>query len=194
MAKRSHLLLGVAAAAAVLTTGASAATVNGTLKITITGTLSVAGTGYTAANCNALALLIPAIDNAATLSGAGLLSWLYSADQSANAHAAFGVMGIGGSTPGSSVTGVPPNPATGAVGSVSGFTCVITVPYTFTNATAAGTENIAIMYNASASDPGAYYPTFAPPKYPGGHTRQLMQVKLPPANGTVTNLSANVKL
>lgn len=189
MAKRSHLLLGVAAAVAVLTTGASAGPVTGTLKITLTGTLAVAGTGYTAANCKAYALLIPATPSTTTLSAAGLLSWLYSADQSANAHAGFGT-----STAGSSVTGVPPNPGTGFAGSVTGFTCVVSVPYDFTNGT--GSEDIAVMYEVSVSDGAPCVTGYCPvaPKYPGGHTRQVMQVKAPPTNGGVTNLSASLRM
>ena len=187
MAGLSHLLLSVASAVAIVTTAANAGTVNGTLKITLTGTLSVAGTGYTAANCRAYAVLIPSITNATTLSAAGLLSWLYSADQSANAHAGFD-----STTAGSSVTGVKPGPNTS--GSVTGFTCVIQVPYTFTNAT--GSESIAVMYDVSVADGGVcavgYCPT--PSKYPGGHTRQVMQIAVPPANGGVTNLSASLKM
>ena len=70
------------------------------------------------------------------------------------------------------------------------------MPYTFTDAV--GGQSIAVMYDVSASD-GApcnkvvgYCP--AAPTYPGGHTRQVMQIDLPPPNGGVINLSANLKL
>ena len=71
---------------------------------------------------------------------------------------------------------------------------MIQVPYTFTNAT--GSESIAVMYDVSVADGGVcavgYCPT--PSKYPGGHTRQVMQIAVPPANGGVTNLSASLKM
>ena len=187
MAKLRHVLLSVVSAAAIWSTEASAAEVNGTLKLTLTGTLKVAGTGYTAINCKAYTVLIPSTSSAVTLGAAGVLSWLYSADQSANAHAGFAY-----STVGSSVTGVKPtgsNP-----GSVTAFTCAVDVPYTFTDA--GGTQNIAVMYDVTASDNApcstGYCPS--PPKYPGGHTRQVQQIALPPASpGTIT-LSASLKL
>jgi hypothetical protein len=178
--------LGVGAAVALLLTPASAAIVNGTVKLTLTGTLRVAGTGYTGINCKAYAVLIPSTDS--SVSAADVLSWLYSADQSANAHAGFDY-----STPGSSVTGTAPIPPSNA-GSVTGFTCLVDVPYNFTNAV--GGQSIAVMYEVTASDKSpcvtGYCPS--PPTYPGGHTRQVMQVAAPPSNGGVINLTAHLKL
>lgn len=189
MRKLRHVLLGLLSAAAVLSAEANAATVNGTLKLTLTGTLRVAGTGYTTVDCKAYAVLIPTTDSSVTVSAAGLLSWLYSGDQSANAHAGFNY-----STAGSSVTGTKPIQGSSA-GSVTGFTCVISVPYTFTDAAGSG-QSLAVMYEVQASDPGYLFPpTYNfPPTYPGGHTRQVQQIALPPANGTVTSLSAHLKL
>ncbi len=188
MAKLHHVLLSVFAATAVLSMAANAATVNGTLKLTLTGTLNVAGSGYTTVNCKAYAVLIPTTTSAATLSAAGILSWLYSADQSSNAHAGFDY-----STAGSSVIGVTPVSPTNP-GNVSGFTCVLNVPYTFTNAT--GGESIAVMYDVNVSDGMPCVIGYCPaaPKYPGGHSRQIMQIALPPQNGGAINLSASLKM
>jgi len=179
MANLRHVLLSVVAAAAIWSTEANAADVNGTLKLTLTGTLRVTGTGYTAINCKAYTVLIPSTSVNVTLSAAGLLSWLYSADQSANAHAGFDY-----ATAGSSVTGVKPTSSN--PGSVTGFTCLVDVPYTFTDAV--GAQSIAVMYDVTASDNGF------PPKYPGGHTRQVQQIALPPTNGGVITVSASLKL
>jgi hypothetical protein len=123
------------------------------------------------------------------VSAAGVLSWLFTGDQSANAHAGFDY-----STAGSSVTGTKPVQGSSA-GSVTPFTCVVNVPYTFTDAAGSG-QSLAVMYEVQASDNascGTGYCPF-PPKYPGGHTRQVQQIALPPANGTVTSLSVNLKL
>ena len=122
--KASHLFLSVVSAAAILSTEAGAAEVNGTLSLTLTGTLRIAGTGYTTANCKAYAVLIPSTQNTVTVSAAGLLSWLYSADQSANAHAGFDYV-----TAGSAITGVKPVQGSSA-GTVTAFTCAVHVPYT----------------------------------------------------------------
>ncbi len=99
MEKLRCIFLSVMSAAAILSTEAGAAEVNGTLSLTLTGTLRIAGTGYTTANCKAYAILIPSTQNSVTVSAAGLLSWLYSADQSANAHVGFDYV-----TAGSSIT------------------------------------------------------------------------------------------
>ena len=120
--------LGVVSAAALLSTEVSAETINGVVQITLTGTLRLAGTGYTTVDCSAHVVLIPTTASTVTLSAAGLLSWLSSAYQSANAHTGFDY-----STAGSSISGVAPNPPSNA-GSVTGFTCMVRVPYTFTNA------------------------------------------------------------
>ena len=124
MAKLRHVVLSVVSAAAILSTEAGAAEVNGTLSLTLTGTLRIAGTGYTTANCKAYAVLIPSTQNTVTVSAAGLLSWLYSADQSANAHAGFDYV-----TAGSAITGVKPVQGSSA-GTVTAFTCAVHVPYT----------------------------------------------------------------
>ena len=134
MMKLQKVLFSVLSAAAVLSTDANAASLSGTLTLTLTGTLRVVGTGYTAANCSATAALIPTISSTETLGGAGLLSWLLSADQSAKAHAGFDY-----STSGSSVSGVKPIPGSSA-GNVTGFKCVVNVPYTFTNPAGRGID------------------------------------------------------
>jgi hypothetical protein len=187
MGKLRHVLLSVVSAAAIWSTGAQAAEVNGTLKLTLTGTLRVAGTGYTTINCKAYTVLIPSTSGNLTLSAAGVLSWLYSADQSANAHAGFDY-----STAGSSITGV--KPAGSNPGSATGFTCLVDVPYTFTNAI--GGESIAVMYDVTASDNSPCAAGYCPsaPKYPGGHTRQVQQIALPPTNGGVINVAASLRL
>lgn len=189
MSKLRHVFLGLLSAAAVWSTEANAQTVNGTLKLTLTGTLRVAGTGYTVVNCKAYAVLIPTTASTETVSAAGVLSWLFSADQSANAHAGFDY-----STAGSSVTGTKPVQGSSA-GSVTAFTCVVNVPYTFTDAAGSG-QSLAVMYEVQASDNStcaAGYCPF-PPTYPGGHTRQVQQIAVPPADGAVTSLSAHLKL
>jgi len=108
----------------------------------------VPGTGYTTANCKAYAVLIPSTQSTVTVGAAGLLSWLYSADQSANAHAGFDY-----STAGSSVTRIKPIQGKSA-GTVTAFTCVVHVPYTFTDAV--GGQSIAVMYDVTASDNSPY--------------------------------------
>lgn len=191
MKKLVHLFLSVVSAAALLSTEASASVINGTVNLTLTGTLRVPGTGYTKVDCKAFAVLIPTTDATVSLGAAGVLAWLYSADQSANAHAGFATQFGGYSTAGSSVTGNPPS-STNA-GTVTAFTCSVHVPYTFTDAV--GGQSVAVMYEVSASDSGGPIGnTLSPPTYPGGHTRQVMQIALPPANGGVINLSAHLKL
>jgi len=141
----------------------------------------VPGTGYTTANCKAYAVLIPSTQSTVTVGAAGLLSWLYSADQSANAHAGFDY-----STAGSSVTRIKPIQGKSA-GTVTAFTCVVHVPYTFTDAV--GGQSIAVMYDVTASDNSPYVSGYGstgygfPPTYPGGHARQIMQIALPPSDG-----------
>jgi hypothetical protein len=188
MVELRYFLLSVLSAVAAMSTHANAQEVNGALKLTLNGTLRVEGTGYTTANCKAYAVLIPTTNSAVTVGGAGLLSWLYNADQSSNAHAGFDY-----TTGGSSITGVKPVPPTSA-GRVSGFTCVVNVPYTFTNAV--GGQSIAVMYDVSVSDGSPCATGYCPfpPKYPGGHSRQVMQIAVPPSNGGVINLSANLKM
>ncbi len=188
MKKLHHVFLSIVSAAAILSTQAGATEVNGTLKLTLTGTLRVAGTGYTVANCKAYAVLIPTTDSSVTLGAAGLLSWLYSGVQSANAHAGFDY-----STAGSSVTGIKPVPGSTA-GTVTAFTCALAVPYTFTNPI--GGQSMAVMYEVTATDGSSCATGYCPfpPTYPGGHTRQIMQIAVPPADPGSIVLSAKVKL
>jgi|SRR5271165_4514255 len=146
------------------------------------------GHGYTTVDCKAYAVLIPTTPGTVTLSGAGVLSWLYSADQSANAHAGFDY-----STAGSSVTGIKPIQGSSA-GTVTAFICAVHVPYTFTNAV--GGQSMVVMYDVTASDNSpcvAGYCPF-PPTYPGGHARQVMQIATPPADGGTIEVSAHPKL
>jgi hypothetical protein len=188
MKKLRYMFYGVVSAAAILSTQASAEEVTGTLTLTLKGTLRVAGTGYTTVNCKAYAVLIPSTDSSVAVGAAGLLSWLYSGDQSANAHAGFDY-----STPGSSVTGIKPVPNSSA-GTVTAFTCVVHVPYTFTNAV--GGQSIAVMYDATATDNSPCVTGYCafPPTYPGGHARQVMQIAAPPSNGGKIDLTASLKL
>ena len=186
MKKLSYsLFLGVAAAAAIVSAAVGATVVNGTLNLTLNGTLRVAGTGYTTVNCTAHAILIPSTDSAVTVGAAGLLSWLSTADQSANAHAGFDY-----STTGSSVTGIKPVEGS-TVGTVTAFTCVVHVPYRFTDSV--GGQSILVLYDVTASDNGSVFPS-SPPTYPGGHTRQVMQIAAPPSDGGTIGLSTTLKL
>ena len=179
--------LGFISAAAFLATEASADTVNGVAVVNLNGTLRVAGTGYTTIDCKAYVVLIPTTTNTVTLTTAGVLSWLYSGDQSASAHVGFDY-----STAGSSITGVKPSSA--SPGSVTGFLCNIRVPYTFTNAV--GGQSLAVMYEIKAKDnsPCAVGYCPFPPTYPGGHAREMMQIVAPPSNGSSISLSAQPRL
>jgi hypothetical protein len=185
-----HLALicsGFISAAALLTTEASAETVNGVAVVNLTGGLRVAGTGYTTVDCKAYVLLIPTTTNTVTLTTAGVLSWLYSGDQSASAHVGFDYL-----TAGSTITGV--KPSSSSAGSVSGFHCNIRVPYTFTNAV--GGQSLAVMYEVKAKDNSPCVQGYCafPPTYPGGHAREMMEIVAPPANGGTISLSAQPRL
>lgn len=194
----------------------NAATLTGTLALTINGSLSVAGTGFTSASCNASVFLIPATNSGTTLSSQIPNPWLSGAFQQGNARAAFAVNGVNFSTAGSSMTGTAPvpvvtSPSTPSAGSATGFKCVITVPYTFTNSNpTVSAQNVMIVYTASAKDNGGPLITnpnpttcgtncvtnfsFATPTFAGGKTTQTQLIALPPASGTTTSLSVNVKL
>lgn len=130
-----------------------------------------------------------------TVSTAGLLSWLNVANQSRTANVSFDH-----TTDGSSINGTAPTYNTyhqvTSPGSVTGFTCVITVPYNFANTN--NNESLAVMYSVSASDGAPCLKTAGycpfPPTFPGGSQRQVLQIALPPQNGGIVNVSQNVTL
>lgn len=187
MNRTARLLLAASLAAPWVSEPADAATLSGTLTMTINVTLRVPGKGYTMVNCSAHAYLVPPTGATVNLSATLPFSWMSrAATQSSNAVASHAYK-----TTGSTIAGTPPTPT--SAGTVTAAKCVVTVPYTFSNPNAS-LQNIAVVYSATVTDPGAIVSgALVFPGHPGGKTKQVVQIAAPPAGGAIA-ATANITL